>query len=224
MWNMPLAVAEFVSATLSFVLVRFMLKPYLYTGENRYVGLPFGFTFLGLSYLFMGLAFSLSNYEFVEDVKWLQLFTEAYAFAFLAMTYYFSQKKARQRTRLWWEFIFSALIVGLIATYFLILEPSSPIFTLPNYNVADRYISVFDIVLASYVCLHTLRSHASRPDPKTILAPLGYILLAFGEYSSLIWSLDSSYSALAGAYIIRLAGLAVFAWISYKAFFSRGSK
>jgi FtsH-binding integral membrane protein len=221
---MSLALAEFVSAALSFILVRFMLKPYLYTGEGRYVGLPFGFTFLGMSYLFMGLTFSLSSYPFVEEIKWLELFTQAYAFAFLALTYYFSKKKARRSTRLWWESIYSALIVGMVATYFLILEPSSRIFTLPNYNVADRYISILDVVLASYVCIYTLRSHALSPDPKTVMAPLGYILLAFGEYSSLIWSLDSSFSALIGAYIIRLAGLVVFLSISIKAFFSRGSE
>jgi FtsH-binding integral membrane protein len=123
-----------------------------------------------------------------------------------------------------WEFIFSALIVGLVATYLIILEPSSHMFNLPSYSIADRYISVLDIVLASYVCVYTLRNHAVNPDPKTILAPLGYILLAFGEYSSLIWSLDSSYSALAGSYIIRLAGLVVFLWISLKTFFSWDSE
>jgi uncharacterized membrane protein len=90
--------------------------------------------------------------------------------------------------------------------------------------VADRYISILDIVLASYVSVYTLRSHALNPDPKTIMAPLGYVLLAFGEYSSIIWSLDSSYSALVGDYVIRLGGLVVFLSISFKSFFSRGSK
>jgi hypothetical protein len=222
MYNVAQALAEFVSAALSFILVRFMVKPYLYTGEGRYVGLPFGFTFLGMSYLFMGLTYSLSSHPFAEEMKWLQLFTEAYAFAFLALTYYFSKKTAWRSTRLWWQFIFSALIVGVIATYFIILEPSSPMFALPSYDVADRYISVLDIVFASYVSVYTLRSHALSPDPETLLAPLGYVLLAFGEYSSLIWSLDSSISALIGAYVIRLAGLVVFLSVSYKVFFSRG--
>jgi hypothetical protein len=216
--NMALILGEFVSATLSFILVRFMVKPYLYTREDRYVGLPLGFTFLGMSYLFMGLAFSLNSLPFVEEMKWLQLFTEVYAFAFLAVTYYFSNREPKRSTRLWWHFIFSALILAMIATYFIIFEPYSPMFALPRYNVADRYISIFDIVFASYVSVYTLRSHALKPDPKTLWAPMGYILLAFGEYSSLIWSLDSSFSALVGAYIIRLAGLLVFLSISIRIF------
>jgi hypothetical protein len=222
MCNMVPALAEFVSAAISFILVRFMVTPYLYTGEDRYVGLPFGFTFLGVSYLFMGLAFSLSSYPFAEEMKWLQLLMQAYAFAFLALTYYFSKKAARRSTRLLWQVIYSALIVGMIVTYLIIFEP--PTFALPPYNIADRYISILDIVVASYVSLHTLRSHAMNPDPKTIMAPFGYLLLAFSEYSSLIWSLDSSHSALAGAYTIRLTSLVLFLLISYKAFFSRGSE
>ena len=102
---------------------------------------------------------------------------------------------------MWWQLIFSALIVGIIVTYLIIFEP--PTFALPSYDVADRYISILDIILASYVSVYALRSHALRPDAKTLWAPLGYLFLAFGEYSSLIWSLDSSFSALAGAYIIR---------------------
>jgi hypothetical protein len=216
--NVALIVIELVSAALSFILVRFMVKPYLYTGEGRYVGLPFGFTLLGMSYLFMGLTFSMESHPLAEEMKWLQLFTEVYAFAFIATAYYFSNKKLERRSRLWWEFVFSCLILGLVATYFIIFEPYSPPFTLPSYNVADRYVSVLDIVLASYICVYALRGHASRPDPKTLWAPLGYLLLAFGEYSSLIWSIDSSFSALVGAYAIRVAGLLVLLLVSYRAF------
>jgi len=218
MSNVALVLAELVSAALSFTLVRFMVKPYLYTGEGRYIGLPFGFAFLGASYLFMGLTFFMDSHPFVEEMKWLQLFTEVYAFAFLAITYYFSQKEFQRGTRLWWQFVFSGLIVGLIATYFVIFEPYSPMFTLPNYDVANRYISVFDIIFASYVSVYTLRSHALNPDPKTLWAPLGYLLIAFGEYSSLTWSWDSSFSALVGAYTIRLTGLFVFLLVSYGVF------
>jgi len=51
---------EIVSAALSFIIARFMVKLYRYTGEGRYIGLPLGFAFLAMSYLFMGLAMSSS--------------------------------------------------------------------------------------------------------------------------------------------------------------------
>ena len=214
--NVALILAEIVSAALSFILVRFMIKPYQYTRESRYIGLPLGFAFLGISYLFMGFALSSDNINFVEDMKWLQLFTQAYAFAFLATTYYFSKQTLEQKTRLSSHFIFSALIVGLIISCLIVFVP--PLFALPSYKAVDEYFKVFNIIFASYIALWTLRSHALKPEPKTIWAPLGYFLLAFGQYCSLIWSLDSSFSAFVSAHNFRLAGLLVFLFVSYKAF------
>jgi hypothetical protein len=207
---------EIIPAALCFVLVRFMMKTYLFTGETRYVGLPFGFAFLGMSYLFMAIAFSSNLSRLPEEMKWVGLFSEAYAFAFLALTYYFSGKSYERNTRLWWQSIFSGLIVAIIISFVIVFAP--PVLTLPTYQDADRYLSGLEIVLASYIVFCTLRNHALKPDPKTIWAPIGYALLAFAEYSSLIWSLDSSISALVGAYLIRITGLLVFLYLSYQVF------
>jgi uncharacterized membrane protein len=214
--NDVMILAEIVSAILCFVLVRFMMKPYQYTGESRYIGLPLGFSFLGASYLLMGLALYFETTFYVEDIKWLQLFTQAYAFAFLAATYYFSKQPLKRNTRLWWQVIFSALVVGAIASYLIVFEP--PSLALPSYKTVDEYFKGLNIILVAYITVHTIRSHASQPDPKTIWIPLGYILLAFGQYSSLIWSLDSSYSAFVGAHIVRLAALLIFLFVAFRAF------
>jgi len=221
MANVALVSMEFVSAAISFILATFMIRPYLYTAERRFVGLPLGFTFLGVSYLLRGLTFYVSN-PLADEMKWVHLFTEVYAFAFLAVTYYFSERELNPKKRLLWQFIFSGLILVVIATYFVIFEPFIPLFALPNYKLADTYRSLFGMILATYISVYTLRSQARNPDAKTIYAPLGYILLAFGEYSSLIWSMDSSFSALVGEYVIRLAALSIFLFISYKTFSAKG--
>lgn len=207
---------EIIPAILCFVLARFMMKAYLFTGESRYIGLPFGFVFLGMSYVFMAMALFSNLSHFPEEMKWVGVFSEAYAFAFLALTYYFSGKSYDRNARLLWQFVFSGLMVVLIISFVIVFAP--PVLTLPTYQDADRYISGLEIVLASYMVFYTLRNHASNPDSKTIWAPIGYGLLAFAEYSSLIWSLDSSFSALVGAYLIRIAGLLVFLHISYQVF------
>jgi hypothetical protein len=214
--NLALISADVVSAVLCFILVRFMIKPYQYMGESRYIGLPLGFTFLGVSYIFAWLALFSNNIFFVDDMKWLQLFTQAYAFAFIAVTYYFSKQTFKRNTRLWWQLIFSGLVVGVIISYLIVFEP--PLFALPSYKTVDEYFRVLNIILASYIAIHTLRGHASNPDSKTIWIPLGYVLLAFSQYSSLIWSLDQSFSAFAGAHVIRLVGLLIFLFVSYHTF------
>ena len=217
MENLALILMEVVSAILCFVLLRFMIKPYRTTGEGRYLGLPLGFGFLGVSYIFMGFALYFESFIFVEEIKWLQLFTQAYAFTFLAATYYFS-KKPPKRTRLWWDITYAGLVFAAVVSYLIVFEP--PAFGLPSYKTVDEYFRIFNIICLAYISIRTLYSHASRPDPKTIWIPLGYILLGFSQYSSLIWSIDSSFAAFVGAHILRLSGLLVFLLVVYQSFYS----
>jgi hypothetical protein len=214
--NTALIVAEVVSAAICFVLLRFMTKPYRTTGESRYLGLPLGFAFLGVSYVLMGSALYFESFRFVEEIKWLQLFTQAYAFAFLAATYYFS-KKPSKRSRLWWDTTYAGLVFSAVVSYLVVFEP--PIFGLPSYKTVDEYFRVFNIICLAYISIHTLRHHASRPDPKTIWIPLSYLLLGFGQYSSLIWSLDSSFAAYVGAHFLRLSGLLILLFVAYQTFY-----
>jgi len=214
--NLGLILVEAISAALAFTLARFMLRPYEYTGESRYIGLPLGFFSLGVSYVFMGVALSFSDPLIIERMKWLQLFTGSYAFAFLATTYYFSSKPPKRNTILFLQTLLSILVLGMVISSLIVFVP--PAFALPSYKTVDEYFRLLNTILALYITLYTLRYHALKPDPKTILAPLGYALLAFSQYSFLIWSLDSSFSAFIGAHIIRLASLLVFLLVSYRAF------
>jgi hypothetical protein len=211
-----LIMAEVVSAALCFTLLRFMIKPYRTTGEGRYLGLPLGFAFLGASYVFMAFALYFGSFLFVEDLKWLQLFTQAYAFAFLAATYYFSKKPAKN-TRLWWDITYAGLIFAAVVSYLAVFEP--PMFRLPSYKTVDEYFRLFNILCLAYISIHTLRSHVSRPDPKTIWIPFSYLLLGFSQYSFLIWSIDSSFSAYVGAHFLRLSGLLILLFVAYQTFY-----
>src|SRR3972149_9923080 len=216
MENLALILIEIVSAILCFVLLRFMITPYRTTGEGRYLGLPLGFAFLGVSYILMGVTLFFESFLFVEEIKWFQLFTQAYAFAFLAATYYFSKKPAKN-TRLWWDITYAGLVFAVVISYLVVFEP--PMFGLPSYKTVDEYFRLFNIICLAYISIHTLRSHASKPDPKTIWIPLSYLLLGFAQYSSLIWSLDSSFAAYVGAYFLRMSGLLILLFVAYQAFY-----
>ena len=84
---------EAASAIACFILVRFMIKPFRLTRETRYLGLPLGFGFLGVSYAFSALSystiFSFSNWG------WMQLLVRGVAFLFLLITYYFSKSEKK---------------------------------------------------------------------------------------------------------------------------------
>ena len=218
MENAALIIVEVVSVILCFVLLKYMITPYRVTHEARYLGLPLGFAFLGVSYIFMGFALYFESFLFVEEIKWFQLFTQAYAFAFLAATYFFS--KSSKRKNIWWHITYAGLIFAAVVSYLIVFEP--PMFGLPSYKTVDEYFRLFNILCLTYIFVHTMRSHLSKPDPKTFWIPLGYLLLGFGQYSSLIWSLDVVLVANVGAHILRIAGLLIFVFIVYQTFF--GSK
>jgi len=213
--NLGLIIIEIFSAALALILVRFMIKPYRMTGENRYLGLPLGFAFLAISYILMGASLSFVDPSLVEKMKWLQLFTGAYAFVFLAVTYYSSAKTHEKREHLLMQAFISLMLLVLLFLFIVLFAP--PVLALPSYKEADEYFRLSNMILSIYITLYTLRSHALNPEPKTILAPLGYALLAFSQYSFLIWSLDSSFSAFVGANLIRVFSMLVFLFVSYRA-------
>jgi len=192
-----------------------MVKPYRVTGENRYLGLPLGFAFMGVSYVFMGASFSISNPSIAEKMQWLQLFTGTYAFIFLAVTYHFSAKKHEQKVHPLMQAFISLMFFVLVLVLTILFLP--PLFALPSYKTADEYFRILNIILALYITFHTLKSHVVKPEAKTVPVPLAYALLAFSQYSFLIWSLDSSFSALIGAHIIRIASLLVLLYVSFRA-------
>jgi len=193
-----------------------LVKPYRVTGESRYFGLPLGFSFLGISYLLAAFSHGYAHFS-VNPLTWLQLLARPFAFAFLAFTYYFSKKPAKN-TRLLWDIMLSALIVALTSAFILIFV--APQFALSNYRFLAICIRIFDIICLLYICIHTLRSHLEAHDSKTIFTPFGYILLEISQYSVLIWAIDGSDFAFYGGLVLRWIGLIIFLLISYRTFYS----
>lgn len=193
----------------------FLIKPYKATGERRYLGLPLGFGFLGLSYALAGFAHSYPTFS-VDPLAWFQLLFKPFAFAFLAFTYYFSKKSAKT-TQLMWDITLSVLIVAL--TSMIVLLFVAPSFTLSNYRIVSIYTWSFNIVCLLYITIHTIRSHLAAKDSNTILTPFGYILLGIGQYSLLIWSVDGATLAFYGDLALRWTGLVLFLLIAYRTFY-----
>lgn len=212
---------ETLSAVACFVLVWFLLKPYLATREGRYIGLPLGFGFLGVSYLLSALstAFSGGSPIFtVTSFTWFQLLARPFAFAFLTFTYFFSDKPSNKR--LVWNITLSALIVALTAL--IILSFVVPQFALNDYNFMRISVRVFNMICLFYICVHTLRSHLKAQDSKTILTPFGFIFLGISQYSLLIWAIDRGNVPFYGGLVLRWIGLGLFLYTAYRSFY--GSK
>jgi hypothetical protein len=212
---------EAVSAVACFVLIKFMIKPYQLKKQGRYLGLPLGFGVLGLAYVFTVLLLIPPLFHNAA-LSWLAHFTRVFAFVFLAVTYYFSTKKA-ENFRLLWDLTLSLLIVAFIASSLILIY--TPKADLMQYTDALVFIRVLSIIVLSYVIIHTLRKYIANPNPTTICVPFGFILLAVSQGLLLLTTLlptASNYGNIWGwaGLAARLAGLAVFLLVAYRTFYS----
>jgi len=220
MYEVERITLEVASAIACFILVRFMIKPFRLTGETRYLGLPLGFGFLGISSVITAIAVSIPNY-FTYQSAWLQLLPRTFAFLFLAVTYYFS-KKASKNSRLVWNLTLSSLILVLVTSVISVII--IPQFDSNSYLTSAVYFRVCNLICLSYISIHTLRSHIQTLEPSTIVTPLGFILLGISQYSILIWSIDRGCFAFWGALALRLIALAIFLFVSYRSFHSSNKR
>lgn len=205
---------EVVSAIMCFVLLRFMIKPYEITGESRYIGLPLGFGFLGITYVISALAFYIPH-VFGPNTIYIQLIARTFAFLFIAITYYFS-KKPTENSRLLWKITLTVL-TALLITSFLIM--SVPNINLEGYGITRNYFRVINLTIILYICAHTFRSHIEKPDPTTVWIPLGFIFLLVSQYSLLLFQLDGGLYAFFAGLILRLIFLSVFLIVSFRTFY-----
>ena len=211
---------ELTSAILCLILVRFMIKPYRLTGENRYVGLPLAFGLLGTSYFFSAVIYAVPSF-LPENILWLQLVARAFAFMFLALTYYFSEKPPKN-SQILKNVTFSLIVVAIVTLFVAIMF--MPQLSFDTYRAASGYVRFFIIFCLIYVIIHVLRSHMAKPDPTTLMIPLGYILLAISQYSLIIWATDASMFAWWGALALRWGGLAIFLFVAYVTFYGSQKK
>jgi FtsH-binding integral membrane protein len=192
-----------------------MIKPYQITKENRYLGLPLGFGFLGATYALSAFVY-FHPYFFGTATIYLQAVVRTFAFVFLCVTYYFSRKKAEDNKLFWNTTLFLLITVFAISVILL----NIPQVSLPSYQITSAITRAFNLICIVYLCAHTLRSHIEIPDPDTIWSPFGYILLGISQYSLIIYANDNSMSAWWGALAIRWAGLAIFLIIAYRSFWN----
>ncbi|XHH09989.1 MAG: hypothetical protein ACFCUE_04990 [Candidatus Bathyarchaeia archaeon] len=206
-----------MSAVVCFILAWYLLKPFLATKESRYIGLPLGFAFLGITYMIAAFAHAvtISPGFSITDLTWFQLFARPFAFAFLTFTYFFSNKPSNKR--ILWNVTLSVLIVAL--TSFVLLYFVAPQIAINNYRLAGMFVRVFNIICLVYLSAHTLRSHLEAKNSKTILIPFGFIFLAISQYSLLLWAFGGGDVAFYGGLTLRWTGLALFLFTAYRSFY-----
>ncbi|HSV50446.1 MAG TPA: hypothetical protein VLH35_09015 [Candidatus Acidoferrales bacterium] len=192
-----------------------MTKPYRVTGESRYLGLPLGFGFLGLSHLFSAYTF-FAPPAYRDEVVWFQLSARSFAFAFLALTYYFS-KKPSKNSRLWWNITLSVLVVALLMCF--ILAGISSQLASTAYRAGEIYARLFNVICLTYISIHIVRVYLKKHEPRKGRIALGFIQFAISQALLIIWAAYVNYTAFWVAMALLLSGLCFIVVVSYQAFY-----
>ncbi|HSV49358.1 MAG TPA: hypothetical protein VLH35_03500 [Candidatus Acidoferrales bacterium] len=218
MYEVPRIIIEVASAIIYIVLVKYMIKPYSLTREQRYLGLPLGFAFLGLSEIILTIQIVFP----LTQLPGLSVATRTFAFVFLAITYYFSKKPAKNSQIVWTLTLSLLIIISAVLCLILVGAPLLNLQVPVSFSIFLRVLGLFFI---AFISLHTLNSHIKKPEPTTIWIPLGFIMLGISQYSQIIRIIDGSYAygaAFVGSLVARFIGLAIFLFVAYRTFY--GSK
>jgi len=209
-----LVASEFVSAVLGLMLVYFFSRAYRFRHFAHLFGLPFGFSFLASSYVFLGL-YLLSRNDVVlsESFLWLRLIAQSYGFAFIAFTYYFSARA--ERTMRHFLGVISLVSVFPILLFLAALIVAPPFMGLPSVHVVDEVFMVGNLVFLGYVifCLVKHLESSGEVTFDLVWTPFAFSVLWFGQYCMFIWEVDGSLTAFVSAHVARLVSLLLFMYV-----------
>ena len=196
----PLFYSNVFSAALAFSIAYLMLRSFRVVRRDYLLGFPIGFTFLALSYLFIAASAAFPSLS--EVARWSDLFSTTYGFAFIAGTYLLRRRGAVGSFSRW---LFSLAILAILVI--VLVEVVPPLGALPPYAVAAQVFLVVNLGLLGYIIFSLNQALKQSPHEVNFLVQTGFILLAFGQYSLLVWTLDQGFWSFALASLFRLAGL-----------------
>src|SRR5919199_5235694 len=233
------------SLLFSFIISWHFFRSYRFSGFGYLLGLPVGFVFLALSFLFQHLNLIFSNDPSLYLIFfWIELASQSEALALIAISYHFKSKgldnyhiddginfvpspknngdRGFNKTK---KLVNSCVPLIMIAIPFivpvsdLVLEPG---FT--YYGLADLslFLRIFNMTVLCYIFFNSVISLVKAANINLYI-PGAFALLWLEQYSLVITYFENNSIAYLESTIVRLAGLTLFVYIVYT-ITSRGSR
>jgi hypothetical protein len=196
----PLLYSDILSAGLALGITYLMLRSFRVVRRDYLLAFPIGFSFLTLSYVFLAVSTAFPSVG--EVASWSELFSTTYGFAFIAGTYFLRRRGIFGPFSRW---LFSLVILAVLVV--VLVEVVPPFGALPQYTVAAQVFLIVNLCMLSYIIFSLNQALKQAPHEVNFLVQTGFILLAFGQYSLLLWTLDRGVWSIALADLFRLAGL-----------------
>lgn len=233
------------SILFSLIISWHFFRSYRFSGFGYLLGLPVGFVFLSLSFLFEHLDIIYSTDHFLHPILfWIQLASQSEALALIALSYRFKSSstanhyindvnfvpssKIKDATILakLKEVTSSSLPLIMIAIPFIV--PVSELLSDPDfsyYGLADLsvFMRIYNMTILSYISVNSIISLIKTANIKMLYIPGAFALLWLEQYSLMITYFDNHMISYIGSTLVRLAGLTLFIYMIYSVA-SRGSR
>jgi hypothetical protein len=225
------------SLLFSLIISWHFFRSYRFSGFGYLLGLPVGFVFLALSFLFEHLNLIYSNDNSLYPVFfWIQLALQSEALALIALSYLFKgtntgahyaydinflaskQISAARTFAKAKELMTSSLPMIMIAIPFAV--PISELVSDPDFNysgLADLsfFMRLYNMTILGYIFINSVISLVKAANIKLLYIPGAFALLWLEQYTLMITYIDNSVFAFVGSIMVRLAGLTLFIYIVY---------
>jgi hypothetical protein len=224
------------SISLSFIISWHFFRSYRFSGFGYLLGLPVGFTFIALSFLFEHLSLIYSNNDLAYPAFfWIQLALQSEALALIALSYRFknnedagqyyigdnlltSTERHQIKTSVKRDILSSSLPMVMIAIPFIV--PISELVSDPDFNypaLADMsfFMRLYNMAIFGYIFSSSVLSLIKAANIRLLYIPAAFAFLWLEQYSLTITYFDNSIVAFIGSLIARLAGLTLFVYVVY---------
>jgi len=186
------------------------------------LGMPLGFIFLLVSYLFLGLhmidttfynTITLSN-----TLMWVRVVAQTIGFSLIATSYFVAGRYQGTSKRSYSIILLgtTSLILGVFGLLFILFSPLD----LASVYSSIRVFTIVNLAVLSYIILFLCRKIGLANDrPKNLLsAPLAFFCLWIGQFSFLVWSMSNNNTyILMASQVARIAGFVLLIQIYYQA-------
>jgi hypothetical protein len=216
---MLIQVFGLVSIVLVLPLVYLFFSVYRFQRSVILLGLPLGFFFLAISYVFLGIHLinDMANITTLSSsLMWVRISTQTWGFTLIASSYFLSGRSQNAPKHRYLSIILWSIVIVICAFGLLMVINPAGIYSV--YNVNGMFTAA-NIALLTYIIFFIIRKLELSNGRITglISAPVAFAFLWLGQFSFLIWKLDgnSGDAALVGSQIAPLIGLALFIRIYY---------
>jgi hypothetical protein len=204
-----------VSIALSLAMVYLFVKVYRLQNSVILLGLPFGFLFLALSYILLGIHLMYPVVDsFSSSLMWLRVITQSLGFTLIAASYFLSGKtKGITKHNFFTVALWSIISVLCVLGALLIINPSG----LASVYSFNELFTIANLALLSYIVFFIIRNLklTTGAVPGLTIAAIAFVSIWIGQFSFLIWKLYGGRVFLVGSQVAPLIGLALFVVVYY---------